>query len=204
MHDLARIERPHRRADRRRRDRAGRGRLAAARAARSTAPSAPRAASASAANSGDRDRCPRRPANRCWARSGCRPCPCRSRRRRLQHLGREAQPVVDRSAIFVGAEVGAVAQELVDQIAVGAVDLDAVEPGARSRCARPGHSRRRSAGCRRASPRALRRRASCPHRCGRNRARSSPKTRPAAPPPRSGWTSRPMCHSWATIRPPAR
>ena len=42
----------------------------------------------------------------------------------------EAQPVVDRAAIFVVAEVGAVAQELVDQIAVGAVDLDAVEPGA--------------------------------------------------------------------------
>ena len=41
----------------------------------------------------------------------------------------EAQPVVDRAAIFVGAEVGAVAQELVDQIAIGAMELDAVEAG---------------------------------------------------------------------------
>ncbi len=46
-----------------------------------------------------------------------------------QHLGHEAQSAVDRSAVGIGAEVGAVAQELVDQIAVRAVDLDAVEPG---------------------------------------------------------------------------
>ena len=48
---------------------------------------------------------------------------------RLDHLGDEVQPVVDRPAISVGSVVGAVAQELVDQIAVGAVDLDAVETG---------------------------------------------------------------------------
>ena len=47
----------------------------------------------------------------------------------LQHVRHEAQPVLDRTTVLVGAEVGAVAQELIDEIAVGAVDLDAVEAG---------------------------------------------------------------------------
>ena len=47
----------------------------------------------------------------------------------LEHLASQAKPVLDRAAIIVVAQIGAVAQELVDQIAVGAVDLDAVEAG---------------------------------------------------------------------------
>ena len=43
----------------------------------------------------------------------------------------EHQPgtVLDRAAVFIGPMVRAVLQELVEQIAVGAVDLDAVEAG---------------------------------------------------------------------------
>ena len=48
---------------------------------------------------------------------------------RLSDLEREADAVLDRAAVGVGALVGAVAQELVDQIAVGGVDFDAVEAG---------------------------------------------------------------------------
>ena len=55
----------------------------------------------------------------------------------LDHFAHEAQPVVDRAAIIVVAQIGAVAQELVDQIAIGAVDLDPVEPR-RDRVARGG------------------------------------------------------------------
>ena len=63
-------------------------------------------------------------------------------RHRRDHLAHEAQPVVDRPAIIVVAQIGPVAQELVDQIAIGAVDLDPVEPGA-DRVARGGaHNRR--------------------------------------------------------------
>ena len=42
---------------------------------------------------------------------------------------RKRAAVLDAAAIAVGALVGAVAQELIDQIAVGAMHLDAVEPG---------------------------------------------------------------------------
>ena len=54
---------------------------------------------------------------------------------RLRHLAQQPDAVLDRAAIIVVAQVGAVAQELVDQIAVRGVDLDAVEPG-RERVAR--------------------------------------------------------------------
>ncbi len=64
----------------------------------------------------------------------------------VDDLEREAQAVLDRAAVDVGALVRAVAQELVDQIAVGAVDLDAVEARALGAIARHARSRRR---CRR-------------------------------------------------------
>ena len=46
---------------------------------------------------------------------------------RLRHLEQEARAVFDRAAVLVPALVGPVLQELIRQIAVGAVNLDAVE-----------------------------------------------------------------------------
>ncbi len=48
---------------------------------------------------------------------------------RLKHLAQEADSVLGRAAIGVVAQIGAVAQELVDQIAIRAVQLHPVEPG---------------------------------------------------------------------------
>ena len=48
---------------------------------------------------------------------------------RARRLDEETDAVLDRAAIGVVAKVGAVAQELVDQIAVRAVQLDTVESG---------------------------------------------------------------------------
>jgi hypothetical protein len=50
-------------------------------------------------------------------------------RHRARDFAEEPDAVLDRAAIIVVAAVGAVAQELVDQIAVGGVDLHAVEAG---------------------------------------------------------------------------
>jgi len=47
----------------------------------------------------------------------------------VRHFEQEAGAILDRSAIAVVAPVAAVLQELVEQIAVRAMDLDAVEPG---------------------------------------------------------------------------
>ncbi len=47
----------------------------------------------------------------------------------LRHFHQETRAVLDRAAIAVGAQIDVGLQELLDQIAVGAVDLDAVEPG---------------------------------------------------------------------------
>ena len=44
-------------------------------------------------------------------------------------LDQQPDPVLDRAAIIVVAQIGAVAQELVDQIAIGGVELDPVEAG---------------------------------------------------------------------------
>ena len=49
-------------------------------------------------------------------------------RHRPGDLDGQAQTVLDRPAIGVGARVGAVADELVEQVAVAAMDLDGVEP----------------------------------------------------------------------------
>lgn len=48
---------------------------------------------------------------------------------RLRHLQQEADAVLDRAAILIGPHIALRLQELLDQIAVGAVDLDAVEAG---------------------------------------------------------------------------
>ena len=52
------------------------------------------------------------------------------------HLDREAGVGLGGAAVRVGAGVGGLAQELVDQVAVGGVHLDAVEARRRPRCGR--------------------------------------------------------------------
>ena len=49
---------------------------------------------------------------------------------RVGHFQHQPGAVFDRAAVVVGALIRAVLQELIQQIAVGAVDLDAVEAGA--------------------------------------------------------------------------
>ena len=51
------------------------------------------------------------------------------RRDRLHHLSQKPCPLLDAAAVVVGAEVGLRLQELVDEVAVGGVNLDAVKPG---------------------------------------------------------------------------
>ena len=77
-------------------------------------------------------------AARCCARSAlifiCRwKSRADARADRLDDLDDEARAVLERPAVFVGAIVDRRAQELRDEVAVGAVQLDAVE----SRLARP-------------------------------------------------------------------
>jgi hypothetical protein len=48
---------------------------------------------------------------------------------RVEDVGEQTRAIFRRAAIFVGALVCAVLQELVDQISVSSVDLDSVEAG---------------------------------------------------------------------------
>jgi hypothetical protein len=48
---------------------------------------------------------------------------------RLRHFHQEARTVLDSAAILISAQIGVRLQELLDQVTVGAVDLDAVEAG---------------------------------------------------------------------------
>ena len=64
------------------------------------------------------------------ARARCTPTrPAPHVDRRVDHFEQQACAVLDRAAICIGAVVGAVLQELVEQVAVRAVDLDTVEAG---------------------------------------------------------------------------
>src|SRR3546814_9019199 len=49
---------------------------------------------------------------------------------RLGHLAQQTDALCDRPAIIIVAQIGAVAQELVDQIAIRGVQLDPIETGA--------------------------------------------------------------------------
>ena len=53
--------------------------------------------------------------------------PARGLAHGLEHLGAEAHAVLERAAVRVGPVIAARREELVDQVAVAAVDLDAVE-----------------------------------------------------------------------------
>jgi len=50
-------------------------------------------------------------------------------RHRLDHLPQQPRPLFDAAAIVVGAEVRLRLQKLVDEVAVGGLNLDAVKAG---------------------------------------------------------------------------
>ena len=70
---------------------------------------------------------------------------------RLEHLDREAHAVVERAAVLVGAPVVLRREELVDQVAVRGVHLDAVEAGVGGVARRCGRSARPLRGSRASS-----------------------------------------------------
>jgi hypothetical protein len=47
----------------------------------------------------------------------------------LHHFAQQAHAVFRAAAVIVVAQVGRIAQELVDQVAIGGMELHAVEPG---------------------------------------------------------------------------
>jgi hypothetical protein len=85
-------------------------------------------------------RCPSRPRPSRWPRCACRPpSPAAPRRARVEHLERKAHAVFQRAAVVVLAPVRQRRQELVQQVAVGAVQLDGVQA---QRLRRAGRRRR--------------------------------------------------------------
>ena len=98
---------------------------------KSTSPSASKRAPISAASSAPRPR--RGPSSSSPTRRSptARPAAADRLAHRLEHLDGEAHAVLERAAVGVGPAVAAGREELVDQVAVAAVDLDSVEAAGR-------------------------------------------------------------------------
>ena len=125
-----------------------------------------------------------------------------------KHLERIAQAVFQRAAVFVRAPVGQRAEEVGEQVAVGAVQLQQVEAGRR---ARPGQSARVRAAVDGVRPSRVTGRLRSGVSRGREAGRGvrRPSRTPYCPPPASssseapGWSSE--CRSWACrVRAPRR
>ena len=117
---------------------------------KSTSPAPASAAAISAHSSGPRP-WPPRASSSPTSRTPTATARTDRRAHRLEHLDREAHPILERTAVLVGAEVVLGREELVDEIAVRGVDLDAVEAGVGGVAAHCGRSARRPRGSRRGS-----------------------------------------------------
>ena len=120
----------------------------------------------------------------------------------FRYFHQEAHAVRNRAAILIGAQIGARLQKLLDQIAVGTMDLDAVESGRRARSS-PLADRRRSRLIfrRYRAPAASRRRQPCRRPCrSSNRRSAPPMARPAARRPAGTRSARRARHARAAGR----